>query len=1661
MQATSALVQPFAGLRPYARVGAAIALVLVMIVSGSSMAFATGFAPSSAGSPTGGLAAPPAGAVQTGAELQNDSYLQNPGTPLTNLSNVSVLGSVAPNQQISFTVGFQMQNEADLANIISEQQTQGSGIYHQWLTLQQEETLFGPDPTTVQDTVNYFTSLGFTTGVRGPISISFTGTAAQVDKAFKTSLVNIQYGTGSMAYVNNLPLALPTPMAPGIVTVNGLDSVPVAQPTNMVDGQLLGSADAGIPTADQPAFNSAFANATAGNVSAMYNYTNHAFVWFKYYSTTHHRFEEYQVVTPAALSVLYQAMPLINSGINGNSTGTPITIAIIMAGGINPGDLRGFSQMVWNNPNQILDRVKAVPVDRSFGLNGTLTYTDGGSGEMALDIEYSSTMAPGARIMPVYGPTLATNILDDDYATVASMATVPNIVSNSWGGGEDRWPNLYGPNYANALTMHDYFMLLDARGSTVLASSADGGGFDVNSGVLSGSFPATDPYVLSVDGIRTVALGAGGVPFPANNSYGQFQTGIGFAQLPNETIHVDQTVGLGSQEFWYTPNTNLSLYAPPYASGGFGTSYWFTQPWYQHGIGVPNVGRALGSSVGAEADFNETIFFDGTIEWGYGGTSFACPTTAGEFALIEDYLRAHGESQYLGVGDVPVFDVANAWNNGNVSLVPYADVTNGTSYWGNIGADDQYALPAGQVFPYTGDNASRNSTYGDTLKGYDFPSGWGSINVWNFAQDLLQLEQMPGTFVTVNATSNHYAPAEWGSLFTNNTYTIHVNATGTFASSSPVVGVEFFGANGVNSTEYPTLVPTFSPATGFDFTLNTSVAPFAPLFSPGLVIFTIGNASSPSSGFAFDWVAQAIPSSPLNVTVVAPDTAGEVGGYAEFNAFLGFGPPTLDPRCCGSLFPNTFTVRVTQNGHPVYDAEVLAQIASTNSLAFSGSRAEYAANSYGSPSWLSPTIVSESLTNLTGEALVYTSNVIAPTTYFVNATYGVAIGGTTYQVLPGPNVGITDNSGGTMSNFNVIRWILYSTHQNDSASSIAREEPNALNQTALWNLMYGWQGERIDVNVNNYTGGPLSGYNVWLGTFDSGRETKFENYESTGATLGVTNTSGTSNVTGPDGTTWIQIPDNMSDTGFFSSTSEGQTAGWGWVAVDVPGSVNRTFQYTEPCVPDTPTFSALISCEFNNSYQRNYTAAPILILPNPVNLTLETPHQLPLDFFGVGANVSFEVNVSLPFQDPTAGGNIGWNWPSSQEHIDTVKAYVDGQFALDLSPDTPPFWQADTLFGNLSNDYTTGYHNLTVVVTDSQGHVFTETQKFIIGNVQITNLGINNLYTVVPFVVNWTLDIPAAQVFNYTYNQSFDLRYVTNGCGGLRSPCPTVVNLTERIKDGQVNYNQSLNLTLMGLDGFYSGYGESGGYPPGQYQIIIWLNANHSGSIAAEVDTYLIFGTVSGSISGPGANATVPLGNVTIAFNYSGGYINNASLNVYLSTAMNSPVFSAGAYYPAVGEQQRGGSDTWEAVQIGQYEIVLTLGTPYANYTAHEWINVTNTNPLVYQNASIGQHPIISLSAAQLGAILAIIGLIVGLFLGLIAAPALRPSNRGTGGAARPSSSAKPWDEGKADDAVAGGSVAAAGAGTPGGLSCPICHEPAMSAFSLQQHQQVVHGIEE
>lgn len=1616
-------------------VGVAVFVALVMVSSGGLLVFSVNaslYPPIRIAPLAGPSAAHP---IESGAQLQHGSYMTSPGTHYASLPNASIQSPISPLAPVRFTVGFQIRNQAQLEQILSEQATPGTPMYHHWLTTEQEAQMFGPDPVTVQNTINYFTSLGFTVGTRGAISISFVGSTGQANFAFRTQLSNVQYGGGAMAMMNTMPLSLPTPIAGGILSVNGFDSTRAFHTEHFYNpatlSDLSGSAISSSSVA--PATGTVhFTNVTNG-----FNFTNSAYFWFQYFSARRGYNFHYGGLTPGALDTMYNATPLINAGYNGNSTGKPVTIAVVMAGGINPDDIKGYGKLVWNNPNNLWNRLTAIPVDGSFTTNGTVHYTDGGSNEMALDLEYSSTMAPGAHLDAVYGPCLCYNVLDDDYAILDSMSTTPNVITNSFGGSEDQ-AAYYGPNWQNGITLHTYFMLLDAKGASILFSSGDGGGFDTGTGMLSGSNSATDPYVLSVTGIRTSLVGSAGVPFPVNPSLGVANVTIPFRNLVDWPVYFDKATKLNSESFWYVPTSNRTLYSqPPSASGGFGTSYWFNQSWFQHGIGVPDLGRALGSGVAAEADFNMTIFFDGNLEWFYGGTSFGCPTTAGEFALVDDYLLAHGHGGYLGNGNVPAFSVANAWWNGNLTLNPYYDVYNGTSYWGNYGVEKGYEWPPGQKFPY---NSTGATTYGTTLKGFDFPSGWGSMNVANFAYDLNTLESLPGQFQATNSAGTTWNPAAWANFATNGSYTIHVNASSALAATNPHVTVKFLPDSGTPQSYQPALTQTLLPSSGYTFILDTGTGVFT---GPGTILFEFGNSSTPTLGFGFSYLAYALPTGTLNVSVVQPSGSSIFGGYPEFNPTFFFASPiVVVPSCC-TPYPNSFTVRVTFNGQPVYNALVTAQIPNSNLLAWQGSRAQQVTQSYGNPHEVTSTIVSESYTNLSGYALVSTWNMIQPTTYYVNATYSSARAGTTYQVIPGPNVGTTDLAKGRYSQFNWVDYILMSLRQTVSANNSNLWVPNSVHQSGLYSLLYAWQGQEFNASTNDWQGNPMPGVRVWLGNFDGGGENKFYHYQATGGVVGVTNTSGTSAVTQLNGgsgsyaNATVFIPDNQTADNFLRYP-DGSTAGIAFLAASVPGEVNRTFQYTQPCAPTLPNPNNQITCEFNDTFQRNYTSVPLIILPNPVEAFTQTQGHSHRDFFGAGSNISFGVNVSLRSSDPFLLG-FGTDWTPGQEHIVTARAFVDGGFAADISPDPGEIWQNWSANGNLTGNYKPGVHDLKIVVTDSVGHIFTFDHTFIVGSPQITDLTVSNTYLPIPYNLTWSLNIPAQQINNHTFNQSLEIRYLAPGCG-FSTPCPQVVNFSVKIRDGITDYNQSLNITLLQSKHFYSG---SDSLPPGEYNIIIWLNANHSGSIATALSTYFVFAPIFGEINGPTSNAQVPLGNVTISYSYSGEYIQNASLFVFSKDQPTSPVFSTGAFVAVLGIQPRGGAATWTAVTPGTYRVVLALGTPYGHYNTSEWFNVTSSG-LVFLNQTQAK-PLIGMSPALSATILALIGTIIGLLLGLFIAPALRERMLTKGGGARPQP-AKPWEEGSQ---------------VSGKNECPACHDTFETPFALAQHQKMVHGIEE
>ncbi|EDY19525.1 Peptidase S53 propeptide [Chthoniobacter flavus Ellin428] len=318
---------------------------------------------------------------------------------------------------------------------------------------------------------------------------------------------------------------------------------------------------------------------------------------------------------PSQVAQAYQANGLYTAGING----TGQTVAIVIDTFPATADLQQF----WTtyHVNQSINNVQFIQV-----IAGTLPAP---SGEESLDVEWSSSIAPGAKVR-VYATTdLSNSNLDQAYAQVYNDAvTHPEYglhqVSLSFGLGE---------TYSTASqvsTDSQYFANLVSAGVTVFASSGDGGSTPGQgaagdtSGPVQVETPASDPNVI----------GVGGTSLTLNTS-------------GNES----------SESAW-----NL---------GGGGTSIYFARPTWQTGTGLPagNTRAVPDVSSVADPDTGAYVTLNGS-QVVFGGTSWSSPTWAGFCALLNQ-SRANVHLPALGLLGPKLYPLLGTSN--------FRDITTGSN----------------------------------------------------------------------------------------------------------------------------------------------------------------------------------------------------------------------------------------------------------------------------------------------------------------------------------------------------------------------------------------------------------------------------------------------------------------------------------------------------------------------------------------------------------------------------------------------------------------------------------------------------------------------------------------------------------------------------------------------------------------------------------------------------------------------------------------------------------------------------------------------------------------------------------------------------------------------------------------------------------------------
>lgn len=250
------------------------------------------------------------------------------------------------------------------------------------------------------------------------------------------------------------------------------------------------------------------------------------------------------------------------------------------------------------------------------------------------------------------------------------------VVSTSWGSPED----LTSSDTINA--MHQAFQQAATQGQTILDASGDLGAYDQN-GVDGLSKDQQQMLVGDYPGTDPLITVAGGTTL-YGNSDGSYQSEIAWS------------------------NTD---HTPPVGTGG-GLSLNFQRPSWQTGPGVDNQytnGNRQEPDVAANADADRTPYAiysvdsHGQTGWlGAGGTSAAAPLWAAFIALINQY-----EGQPVGFFNPTIYALGQKASS--FQYPPFHDVTQG---------DNLY-------YPAT--------------PGWDFATGWGSMDAVNFLNDMTQM----------------------------------------------------------------------------------------------------------------------------------------------------------------------------------------------------------------------------------------------------------------------------------------------------------------------------------------------------------------------------------------------------------------------------------------------------------------------------------------------------------------------------------------------------------------------------------------------------------------------------------------------------------------------------------------------------------------------------------------------------------------------------------------------------------------------------------------------------------------------------------------------------------------------------------------------------------
>jgi subtilase family serine protease len=466
------------------------------------------------------------------------------------LSSYRSAGAADPNMPVIVSVGIPLRNLPLLSSLVKQFSDPNSANFRHFLNRSDVSQMFLPTQAQYQPVLNYLTAKGFTvesTALNSMIMVR--GTAAQVSQYLGQSVQ--LYTNGTYSYYETTGATT----LPGAYSYGSNSSGLLIRPNFM---KAAGAASGVLPSAN--------VTFTEGGQNTK------------------------------LLQTVYNSTGLLSKGIDGKG----YTVGLF--------DFYGSSLV--GQDLALFDKTYGYPAPPSFSVspigpyNPNLGTALGWDGEIALDVQVSHAMAPGANIilyaangaLPLSGAVAG--IVQDGRA---------NVVSQSFGLPE--WEYYEAgplPYLFNAVFTDDYYMLGSAMGMSFLASSGDAGGSGYSAGPEGAvEYPGSSPFVTALGGTATYI----------------------------------STTASGALSFNQTAWSNIGFvpYFVNLGGGGGGVSIIEPTPWYQSSLPVPASfpgGRLVPDiSLDSSGTPGTYIIFQGS-PIATGGTSEASPLFAGLLTLI-------------------------------------------------------------------------------------------------------------------------------------------------------------------------------------------------------------------------------------------------------------------------------------------------------------------------------------------------------------------------------------------------------------------------------------------------------------------------------------------------------------------------------------------------------------------------------------------------------------------------------------------------------------------------------------------------------------------------------------------------------------------------------------------------------------------------------------------------------------------------------------------------------------------------------------------------------------------------------------------------------------------------------------------------------------------